>query len=101
MNSIESMHTALKLGGLTTLLLVFLAPLHAADGTPQGKPNIVCFLIDDCSTHELGCYGNKANPTPNMDRLAQEGIRFNTAWGTPLCMPQNSKSSVLPQAVEP
>ena len=58
---------------LTALLLAPLAALHAADGAPQGKPNIVFFLIDDCSTHEFGCYGNKVNPTPNIDRLAASG----------------------------
>jgi len=51
------------------------------------RPNIVFFLIDDCSTHEFGCYGNKINPTPNVDRLAASGIRFSSAWTTPLCMP--------------
>jgi hypothetical protein len=51
---------------LTVPLLTPFAALHAADGAPQRKPNIVFFLIDDCSTHEFGCYGNKVNPTPNV-----------------------------------
>jgi formylglycine-generating enzyme required for sulfatase activity/arylsulfatase A-like enzyme len=69
---------------ILALLLGMPAALHAAD---RERPNIVFFLIDDCSTHEFGCYGNKINPTPNVDRLAETGIRFNTAWATPLCMP--------------
>ncbi len=75
---------------LAALLLAPFAALNAADATPQAKPNIVFFLIDDCSTHEFGCYGNKVNPTPNIDRLAESGIRFNTAWGTPLCIPSRA-----------
>ncbi|MBM3333954.1 sulfatase-like hydrolase/transferase, partial [Candidatus Sumerlaeota bacterium] len=62
-----------------------LALLHAL--ADRERPNIVFFLIDDCSTHEFGCYGNKSNRTPNVDRLAASGIRFNTAWATPLCVP--------------
>ena len=71
---------------LAALLLAPLAALHAAESNSV-KPNIVFFLIDDCSSHEFGCYGNKSNPTPNIDRLAESGIRFNTAWATPLCVP--------------
>jgi len=69
---------------LVVALSVICAAAFAAD---RERPNIVFFLIDDCSTHEFGCYGNKANPTPNIDRLAESGIRFNTAWACPLCVP--------------
>lgn len=71
---------------ITALLLARLAALHAAESNTV-KPNIVFFPIDDCSTHEFGCYGHKSDPTPNIDRLAESGIRFNTAWATPLCVP--------------
>ena len=43
------------------------------------KPNIVLLTIDTLRTDRLGCYGNKANLTPNMDRLASSGIRFDQA----------------------
>lgn len=75
-----------------TKLFAVLSVLCATAGATaftadRERPNMVFFLIDDCSTHEFGCYGNKANPTPNIDRLAESGIRFNTAWACPLCMP--------------
>ena len=43
---------------------------EASTPDPSTKPNIVFVLIDDISTHELGCYGNTINPTPRIDSLA-------------------------------
>ena len=79
-------HTRTRTLLFTALLLTPLATLHTF-AAERERPNIVFFLIDDCSTHEFGCYGNKSNPTPNVDRLAESGIRFNAAWATPLCVP--------------
>lgn len=45
----------------------------------MNKPNIVLLTIDTLRTDRLGCYGNKVNLTPNMDRLASSGIRFDQA----------------------
>src|SRR5215203_4753952 len=49
--------------------------------------NVIVILADDLGAGELGCYGNTSNKTPNLDRLASEGTRFNTCWATPLCTP--------------
>ncbi len=52
------------------------------------KPNIVFVLADDLGWAELGCYGNKFNETPNLDRLAREGMRFTDAYASaPVCSP--------------
>jgi len=52
------------------------------------KPNIVFVLADDLGWAELGCYGNKFNETPNLDRLAREGMRFTDAYAAaPVCSP--------------
>src|SRR6476620_11707257 len=61
-------------------------PARAA--RPATRPmNFVVILADDLGAPELGCYGNKDHATPNLDRLASEGMRFETAWATPLCSP--------------
>ncbi|WP_168442207.1 sulfatase-like hydrolase/transferase [Pontiella desulfatans] len=57
------------------------------------QPNIILFLVDDCSTHELGCYGNTMISTPNIDALAEGGIKFKTAWATPLCV--SSRAAIM------
>lgn len=61
------------------------ASLVQAD-SPQ--PNIIFILTDDLGWSELGCYGNKFNETPNVDRLAAQGIRFTQAYAAaPVCSP--------------
>ena len=62
-------------------LLVPLAWVHAADA-PQEKsrPNIVLILSDDLGYGDVGCYNAESKvPTPNLDRLAREGMRFTDA----------------------
>jgi uncharacterized sulfatase len=55
------------------------------------KPNIVLFLADDQGIDDVGCYGNKVVRTPNIDRLAEEGPRFNLAFiPTAMCSPSRS-----------
>jgi arylsulfatase A len=53
------------------------------------KPiNVVFILADDLGWGEVGCYGQKKIPTPNIDRLAQRGMRFNQHYsGAPVCAP--------------
>ena len=48
-------------------------------GTRQ-NPNIVFFLVDDLSWMDIACYGSKFYETPNIDRLAHDGIRFTNAY---------------------
>jgi arylsulfatase A-like enzyme len=65
-------------------ILLFFSPLlaHAA------PPNIVFLLADDLGYGDLGCYGQKRIATPNIDRLAKEGMRFTQAYaGSTVCAP--------------
>jgi len=55
-----------------TLALLAAAPLVAADR----PPNVVFVYADDLGYGDLGCYGSKVNRTPNLDRLAADGVRF-------------------------
>jgi arylsulfatase A-like enzyme len=51
-------------------------------------PNVIFVLADDLGYSELGCYGNTFNETPNLDKLAAEGVRFTTAYASaPVCSP--------------
>lgn len=54
------------------------------------KPNIILFMSDDVGWGDLGCYGggeNRGAPTPNLDRLAAEGLQFMSFYGQPSCTP--------------
>jgi arylsulfatase A-like enzyme len=51
-------------------------------------PNIVLVMADDLGWRELGAYGNTFNETPQLDRLASEGVRFSQAYAAaPVCSP--------------
>jgi arylsulfatase len=55
---------------------------------PKRRPNIILFLADDLGYGELGCYGQDKIATPNIDRLAQQGLRFTQFYsGSPVCAP--------------
>lgn len=51
------------------------------------KPNIVFILFDDIGSEVPTCYGGQSYQTPNMDMLAQQGIRFTQCYGSPSCSP--------------
>ena len=75
------------LTSVAALLLVPLAALNAADAPrPAGKPNIVFIVVDDLGYGELGCYGGKDIPTPQIDALAASGARFTNGYvSAPFC----------------
>jgi len=54
----------------------------------QGKPNLLVILADDLGYGELGCYGQRKIKTPNIDRLAAQGMRFTQCYaGSTVCAP--------------
>lgn len=53
----------------------------------DGKPNVVIFFTDDQGTLDVNCYGSEDLYTPNMDRLAKEGVRFTQAYSHTVCCP--------------
>lgn len=59
----------------------------AAAAVDARKPNIVLILADDLGYESLGCAGGESYATPNVDRLAAQGLRFENAFCTPLCTP--------------
>ena len=66
----------------------------AASAKASPRPNIVFLFSDDHSVPDLGCYGNRAIRTPNLDALCAGGMRFNRAYvASPQCSP--SRASIL------
>jgi arylsulfatase A len=63
-------------------------PTKARAAAPQ-KPNILFIFGDDCGIDSFGCYGSDRSKklTPNIDALAQSGVRFERGYSTPLCGP--------------
>ena len=57
----------------------------------SSQPNILCFVTDQQRADHLGCYGNPDIRTPNIDRLAREGIVFTESFvANPVCMPNRA-----------
>ena len=64
-----------------------LMALGASKPAPPDHPNILIILADDLGKEWLSCYGSQGHKTPNLDRLAAGGIRFENVYTTPLCTP--------------
>src|SRR3954469_10051257 len=58
------------------LVIVLAASLAGASAAVLARPNIVFILADDVGYGDVGCYGANKVKTPNIDRLAREGLRF-------------------------
>ena len=84
-------------GILIRLILLIVASLAASTSSlpaTERSPNIVIILIDDMGWKDLGCTGSQYYQTPNVDRLAAEGIRFENAYScAPVCSP--SRGAIL------
>jgi len=61
-------------------------------GYSQNKPNVIVILADDLGYSDIGCYGSEI-PTPNLDKLAQHGVRFTNFYNTARCCP--TRASLL------
>ena len=69
----------------------FLGALAAAPLAAAARPNIIVILADDLGWFEPCCYGNTFNETPNLDRLASQGLRFTQAYSAaPVCSPMRA-----------
>lgn len=68
--------------------------LYSNAANNSSKPNIIFILCDDMGYGDLGCYGQKYIQTPNLDRMAQEGMLFTQAYaGSPVSAP--SRASLM------
>src|SRR4029453_18001985 len=84
--------------GLRTLsaLIVCALPaaLFAASPDSQSRPNILFIMTDAHAAHAMSCYGSVVNRTPNMDRIANEGMRFDRCFVVnSICTP--SRATIL------
>lgn len=86
-----------RLAALTLLATVPATPSMTSAATPsrQGgkklRPNILFIMADDHGYQALSCYGSRVNQTPNLDRLAREGMRFDRCYVTnSICGPSRA-----------
>ncbi|MGO9465914.1 MAG: sulfatase [Isosphaeraceae bacterium] len=74
--------------GLIIVVAAFAAPAPgAASGIEDRRPNVIVILADDLGPGDLSCYGGSI-PTPHIDRMAKEGVRFTRFYSAaPICSP--------------
>lgn len=71
--------------------LVLLVCLQSLQVKAQEKPNIIFILTDDMGYSDISCFGGKFVPTPNIDRIAAEGIKFTSYYSAaPICSPSRT-----------
>ena len=75
-------------GGVVLAANAFAVPVRAAN-TP--KPNFVIILIDDMGYGDIGPFNSKLNRTPNLDRMAAEGMKFTSFYAAPVCTPSRAQ----------
>jgi arylsulfatase A len=76
---------------LTVLMVSASAPTAAAQEAADGPPNIIFIMADDLGFGEVGCFGQEKIRTPNLDRLAEQGMKLTRHYaGAPVCAPTRS-----------
>jgi len=66
--------------GFGAIALASFTPVHNSEKSKKPKPNVIFILLDDFGYTDLGCYGSRYYTTPNIDKLAREGVRFINAY---------------------
>lgn len=71
----------------TILILLLSLPLACLQAADDGKPNIILIISDDHGFPDYGFMGNKDVRTPNLDRMASQGLLYTRGYSTPVCSP--------------
>ncbi len=82
----KSLSRVFAVGAVTAACL--LSTVSAADAAADRRPNIIFIMADDLGYGDLGCFGQKVIQTPQIDRMAAEGLRFTDCYaGSTVCAP--------------
>ena len=68
-------------------LFLFIVTLSVSIGTAvtAEKTNVILIMADDVGWEAFGCYGAEDYETPNIDKMAAQGVRFEHCYSTPIC----------------
>src|SRR3954454_12765451 len=94
LDSIHGSRTLLRVKSKFLFALSLALVCFTASAATTSRPNILFIMTDDHAAHAMSCYGSVVNETPNMDRIAKEGMRFDRCFVVnSICTP--SRASIL------
>ena len=79
-------NVSLRFFGISFVLMIAFWGAMALAAQADSRPNIIVILVDDMGYSDLGCYGGEI-PTPNLDQMASDGVRFTQFYNTARCCP--------------
>lgn len=83
----SSHNTAFSLTVFVGVMVALILDIHPSHAQPA-RPNIIYIMADDLGYADLSCYGRQEYQTPNLDRLASQGVKFLNAYSAaPICTP--------------
>ena len=85
--------SGLNLIGAAVMALTLAAAAGTAPAKVRDQPNIIVVLVDDMGYSDLGAYGGEVR-TPNIDRLARNGLRFTQLYNSARCCPSQVHPSM-------
>ncbi len=95
---------------IATSILTSITPLRGANASvPSQKPNIILIFMDDLGYGDIGPFGSTKSHTPNLDRMAREGMKLTSFYAAPVCTPSRAqvltgcyaKRVSLPEVIHP
>src|SRR5262245_57505581 len=85
------MRPAQRTVAATAILLAIVGVVHCTRDRQPPRPNIVLIVSDDLGYADIGVYGGREIPTPNIDRIARGGVYFTDAYvSSPYCSPSRA-----------
>src|SRR5689334_5769557 len=76
---------------LAVWMLLGAPGFHAAASAAPAKPNFILILADDMGYGDIGPFGSTKNRTPNLDRMAKEGMKLTSFYAAPVCTPSRAQ----------
>lgn len=82
----------ISLGTVSAIIAISTQPAIAQNNKSQDRPNIILIMVDDMGYSDIGCFGGEI-PTPNIDKLAEKGVRYTQFYNTARSCP--TRASLL------
>src|SRR5215831_6981226 len=87
----KCLSTAATTAGLAVWTFLFVVGSHTPATAAPVNPNFILILADDLGYGDIGPFGSKKNATPNLDRMAAEGMKLTSFYAAPVCTPSRAQ----------